>query len=193
MTKIFSKWIAAIALALPLAGNATILQFNTALLAANELSPTSFNALASGVATLFYDTSTDTYSFSLSAMNLSSPVTGAHIHALASAAQNGPVQVALDALPFVFFNSGGTLLIGGSGVTAPVGNIPAGNSFATQSFLSALQNGLAYINVHTTSNTGGEIRGQLAQVSVVPEIEVSTMMFAGLGLMGVIALRRRRT
>ena len=192
MTKTFSKWIAAFALALPLAANATILQFNTALSGANEVPP--IGSLASGLATLAYDTSNDTYSFSLSAMNLSSAVTGAYVYGLANATQNGSTQIVnLLSSPFVSFPSGNTLLIGGSGVVAPAGNIAPENSYAAQSFLSALQNGLAYINVHTTSNTGGEIRGQFAQVSVVPEIEVSTMMFAGLGLMGVIALRRRRT
>jgi hypothetical protein len=191
MIKTLSRWLAAIALALPLASNAGVQQFNASLSASGELAPSSFNALASGVATLFYDTVAHTYSLSLSAFGLSGPVTGAHIHAQASTIQNGPVRVALDSTPFAMFNNAGTLLIGGANVASP-GVIAAGNGYLAQSFLSVLQSGLAYINVHTAANPGGEIRGQLFQVAFVPELEVYAMMFAGLGLIGVIAARRRQ-
>ena len=60
------------------------------------------------------------------------------------------------------------------------------------SFLAILQTGSAYINIHTGANPGGEIRGQLSQVAVVPELEVYAMLLAGLGLIGFTARRRLR-
>lgn len=193
MSKTLSKWIAALALALPLAANASILQFDASLSAANEVpAPLPFNALASGLASLFYNTDTSTYSLQLSASNLSGPITGAHIHGQANTTQNAGVLVALDIAPFQFLQNGGNLLLIGSNIAAPVGDIGAANSNPAQSFLAILEAGKAYINIHTGANPGGEIRGQLFQVAVVPELEVYAMLLAGLGLIGFIARRRLR-
>ena len=193
MLKRISKWLAAVVLVLPLASHASIVQFNASLSAANEVSPApnSFIAGAAGVATLFYDTVTNTYNFSLFAFGLSSAVTGAHIHAQANTTQNSPVRVTLNAPPFTVFTAPGMLSIGGGNVAAPVALIPAGNGNLAQSFLAVLQAGNAYVNVHTTTNGSGEIRGQLFQVAIVPELESYAMMLAGLGLLGFIARRRR--
>ena len=62
------------------------------------------------------------------------------------------------------------------------------------SFLSMLQSGLAYVNLHTPGPLGfpgGEIRGQLLEVAVVPEPETYAMLLAGLALVGTVAGRRR--
>jgi len=192
MIKRISKWLAAAALVLPMASHASILQFNASLSAANEVTaPNSFIAGASGVATLFYDTVANTYNFSLFAFGLSSALTGAHIHAQANTTQNAPVRVALDAAPFTMFTAPGLLSIGGGNIAAPVGLIPAGNANLAQSFLAVLQAHNAYINVHTATNPSGEIRGQLFQVAIVPELETYAMFLAGLGLFGVIGMRRK--
>ena len=194
MIKSLSKWIAALALTLPLAGNASILQFDATLNAANEVIniPPFPNALAAGIASLFYNTLANTYNLQLTASNLSGPITGAHIHAQANPAQIAPVIVPLNAVPFVFLQSGGSLLLIGNNIAAPVGLIGAANSNPAASFLSILQGGRAYINIHTGDNPGGEIRGQLFQVAVVPELEVYAMLLAGLGLIGFTARRRLR-
>lgn len=60
------------------------------------------------------------------------------------------------------------------------------------SFLDLLQSGLAYVNVHTALDPGGAVRGQLLPVAVVPEPEGYAMLLAGLGIVGLIARRRRQ-
>lgn len=49
---------------------------------------------------------------------------------------------------------------------------------------------LYYVNLHTSVFPGGEIRGQLAPV---PEASTYAMMLGGLGLVGFMAARRRRS
>lgn len=64
------------------------------------------------------------------------------------------------------------------------GGTPAG---AEASFFAGLQQGRAYLNVHTSFSPPGEIRGNLA---VVPELATWTMLLLGFGLVGA-TLRRR--
>jgi hypothetical protein len=178
--------------ALPLAAQATVYQFNATLNAAQEVVASA--STATGVATLSYNdmgtmsVADDKYDFSMSVFGLSGgalPGTAAsafHIHGPAAAGVNGPVRVSLDAAPFVSFNSGSTLLVGGSGVSP--------SSFGAMSMKDALMGSLAYLNVHTAANPAGAVRGQLLLVSVVPEPSTYALLLAGLGAVGFIARRR---
>ncbi|GAC1367554.1 MAG: hypothetical protein NVSMB30_02070 [Hymenobacter sp.] len=78
--------------------------------------------------------------FRVAFAGLSSAITGAHFHTGAVGA-SGPVIQSL--LAFV------------------KGNVIEGEIVPTADFLAALRQGLIYINVHTTTNPNGEIRGQL--------------------------------
>lgn len=208
MHKLLARTLISLALASPLASQAVVYQFNATLTGANEIGTPS-NATATGIATLSYDTfgtaslADDKYSFSMSVFGLTggavagTAATAYHIHGAATTTENGPVRVGLDASPFLSLNSGSTLLVGGSGVSAPV-LIPAtaattiNAGHPAMSFLDMLQSGLAYVNVHTALNPSGAVRGQLVQVAAVPEPQTYAMLLAGLGLVGSLVARRRR-
>jgi len=61
---------------------------------------------------------------------------------------------------------------------------------------AALQTGLdagqAYFNIHTSSFGGGEIRGFLQPVTLIPEPGTYAMMLAGIAVLGWVGVRRRR-
>ncbi len=197
-----SRVLVAGVLAAPMMANAVVYQFNATLNGANEVGTPSA-AAATGIATLSYDTfgtlslADDKYSFSMSVFGLPlAGATGFHIHGAATPIENGPVRVFLDTAPFLSLNSGGTLLVGGSGVPAPVliaatpvSGVNAGHP--AMSFLDMLQGGLAYVNVHTVANPTGAVRGQLVQVAAIPEPETYALLLAGLGLVGGAVARRR--
>lgn len=193
-------------LAVPTASHALIYTFNASLSGAKEV-PVGSGATATGTAILDYDDkgtlslADDTYNFSMSAFGLTGgSVSGTaasafHIHGAATTAENGPVRVALDAAPFAAFNSGSTLLVGGNNVVAPVTLFvtPASVTnigYPAMSFLAMLRANLTYVNVHTALNPGGAIRGQLIEVSVVPEPATYALWLAGLGVVGLMWRRR---
>jgi hypothetical protein len=60
---------------------------------------------------------------------------------------------------------------------------------ALNALVAGLDSGRAYLNIHTSMFAGGEIRGFLQPV---PEPGTYAMMVAGLGLVGFMAVRRRR-
>lgn len=175
--KLISVLLSGVLCALPVTAKALTFQFIAGLNGASEV-PFN-NATATGLAALSYNdnnsisTTDDTYSFSLSAFGLTGAATAMHIHAPAAPGFTAPPVVNLGASPFLSLNVGGTLLLGGVNVTPP-----------NATFLSQLQAGLTYVNVHTAAFTGGEIRGQLIPVAAVPEPSTYAMLLTGLALIG---------
>jgi CHRD domain/Secretion system C-terminal sorting domain len=94
---------------------------------------------ASGLAVFKLSKSNTRMNFLVVTDSLSGPITSAHLH-MGAAGTNG--SVVFDLMPFINGNS----IVGELDPTA---------------FLSDLNNGNIYLNIHTTANPSGEIRGQL--------------------------------
>lgn len=144
------------------------------LTGSQEVPPVSTSA--SGVLFGSYDDVTKTINLAISITGLSqSDVTGSHIHS-APPGVNGPVI-------FNIGNGSSYAVLGGQLMKVITGApFPAAEE-------ANLLSGNTYINVHTTAFPGGEIRGQITALPVVPE--PATMAGLGIGV-GLLALRRRR-
>jgi len=102
------------------------------------------NTPGSGTATLDVNVVTGALSGTLTFSGLTSNATASHIHQ-GAAGVNGPIIIPL---------------AGGAGVTAGTWMVPAG-TVMTPAQLAALQANQLYIQIHTLTNPGGEIRGQI--------------------------------
>ncbi len=186
--------ILAIAACLSIAGAAQAASvYKTTLSGANE-NPGNASP-GTGFATLTFDTVAHTMSLSVTFQDLLSPTTAAHIHCCAAPPTN--VGVATPTPSFPAFPTGvtsGSYLrdfdltlassYNGAFVTAN-GGTPAG---AEAALFAGLNAGQAYLNLHTATFPGGEIRGHFA---LVPEPGTWALMITGFGLVGVAARRRR--
>ena len=124
--------------------------YEAALSGANER-PNPVTTTATGTATLRQHGDTIDYTVRVSNINA---VTMAHIHR-GTAAESGPIMVDLFTGPTTGANFSGQLA---SGIITRASTFRAGFTF--DSVLTRLQNGSSYVNVHTTANPAGEIRGQ---------------------------------
>lgn len=108
-----------------------------------------------------YDSNTNSFTFSVTWNGLTGPVTGAHFHGPASAGANAGIRVPLDGLPG--FDTG-------SATGLFTGSVSLDNTMETE-----LLSDMWYINLHTATNTGGEVRGQIDGAVLVPvELSVFT-------------------
>ena len=87
-----------------------------------------------------FDTATSRLTYTISYANLSGPVTGAHFHGPA-----GPMDTA-----------GVVVKITGK-LATPI----HGEATLSPELADALTHGRLYVNLHTTENPGGEVRGQV--------------------------------
>jgi hypothetical protein len=199
--KLLRLSLVAAAAACSLAANATVLEFTADMSSAQEVPPNDTGA--HGLALLFYDdhgtstTTDDTFSFSMSVFGLSGPAVDMHIHGAGAPGQNAPIRVDLSQPPFMHWNSGSTLLLGGDNVAVPslitaTPPNPTNPGYPPMSFLEMLTGGLAYVNVHTPLHPAGEVRGQFVEVtSQVPEPSTYALMLAGVAVLGWRARSRR--
>jgi hypothetical protein len=95
---------------------------------------------ATGTADIDFDAASKKLSWKLTYSGLTGPATAAHFHGPAAAGANAGVKVAIP-------NAG----------TSPV----EGSATLTDEQAADLVAGKYYVNVHTTANPGGEIRGQV--------------------------------
>ena len=125
-----------------------------------------------GTCTIILDDVTGSVSVTGSFSGLGSTATAAHIHGLAAPGVNAGIIVALT-------ETGGTSgSVSGGGVLTPAE-------------ITGMLGGLTYVNVHTTINGGGEIRGQIT--AAVPSMPWSyAAVLAVLALAGGAFVLSRR-
>lgn len=150
--------------------HAAIDNYSAFLFGSNEVSggdPDGF-----GSALVLIDNVTNTVSWSILALNIAMPLTGAHIHQ-AAAGVNGGVKV----------NFSGALT-GSNLFDADLASITPATAAGF------------YVNLHNAAFTGGAIRGQLSYIGTVsapiPEPETYALMLAGIAAIGLVARRRQR-
>jgi len=183
------------ALSLAPAANAAINIYTASLSGPNE-SPAN-NSPGTGSAIVTIDTTANTMRVQVNFSGLTSGTIASHIHAATAVPLTGTAGVATTLPTFPNFPLGVTsgtydstfdLLTAGSYNPAFVsanGGTPAS---AEAALLAAIGAGRAYLNVHTTNFTGGEIRGFL---TAVPEPASWMMMLIGFGALGMVIRRRK--
>lgn len=127
---------AAVALARP---SMAPMKFSATLSTAQEV-PKEHGAPANAGGTFTAILNGKTLKWKLTFQNLSGVSTAAHIH-MGRKGKSGPVLIALC----------------GAGCKSPV----SGATIVSPAVAKTLSSGGTYVNVHTTKNPGGEIRGQL--------------------------------
>ncbi len=139
----------------------------------------------SGTATVDYSAVNNSFSYTLSWMNLTGPATMAHIH-VGAVGVSGPVVI-----PFFMSNMPATDTISGTLTQADV--TPAGGISTIAQMAQAIESGDGYVNIHTAMYPNGELRGQLA-VSSTATPEPATTGLMGLAIIGgaFVLVRRRR-
>jgi hypothetical protein len=110
-----------------------------------------------GSATFDFNPSTGVVSYTINVADMTS-VTAAHIHGPAAVGANAGVIVGLFEGP-----EGGTGDVDGQLVagTFTAADIEAGTGLSLAGLLNLMRTNQTYVNVHTTENTGGEIRGHI--------------------------------
>ncbi len=106
---------------------------------------------------------------------LTSAAVAAHIHGLAASDMNAGVIFGLTA-------------------TAATSGSITGNGVLDAGQITGMMDGLTYVNLHSSQNPGGELRGQVTDsASSIPSLSVSfkTAMVVLLLFVGAITLRRR--
>jgi hypothetical protein len=152
------------------------------LLGANETPPIASTAI--GTISFVADTVANVVTFSMAFSGLSSGATAAHIH-MGIVGIAGPVKVPLPL--------GGTAGATSGSITAGTGTPISGFNVAD---IVATPVGF-YVNLHSTTFPGGEIRGQVVActpIGTVPEfpgLATSALLLSALVLPLIAALKRR--
>ena len=116
---------------------ADMVKYKAELTGAGEVPPTTSKGAGSIEAT--YDSATKTLSWAGAYSDLTGPAIAAHFHGPAALGTNAPVMVPVDA------------------ATSPF----KGSATITAEQAQALVDGMMYVNIHTSANKPGEIRGQM--------------------------------
>jgi hypothetical protein len=152
---------------------------------------------ATGTATVTIDTDNFTMRVQETFSGLVAPNTASHIHCCTGTPFEGLAPVATTVPTFTGFPAGVTSgaydhtfdMTNPSSYNAAFVTDHGGNaSGAFAALVAGLDSGSAYANIHSSVYPAGEIRGFL---TLVPEPESYAMLLAGLGIISILARRRR--
>jgi hypothetical protein len=132
-----------------------------ATLNGESVRPTAVTSAGAGILTASLHPHNEALSYTLTWSGTASAATLAHIHGPANASVTGGILVDLATLPA---GSEGTIDLAGGTATGTLdltGAITA--TVSGDSLLTLLNRGQLYVDVHTISQTSGEIRGQLSR------------------------------
>jgi hypothetical protein len=150
-----------------------------------------------GSATVVLDSTAQTIRVNATFSGLTSNDVAAHIHCCAPLGTNAGVATTVPAFPgfplgvtsgsysSAVFDLTQPTIYNPAFVTLEGGTIPQ----AEAALIAGIEHGMTYLNIHTTNNPGGEIRGQLEPVPEPTTLVLWGTMMAGLGM---IRRRRRR-
>jgi hypothetical protein len=158
------------------------LAFTATLTGSQEVPPT--GSPGTGTALVTLDTVTNLMTVNVSFTGLLSPTTASHIHCCAPAGTSALVATAVPTFPgFPLGVTSGTYLqtfdltlassYNPAFITAHGGTVAA----AEAAFIAGLISGQSYLNIHTATFGGGEIRGQL---QAVPEPMTLLLLTTGI-------------
>jgi hypothetical protein len=135
--------------------------YKATLAGANER-PTPINSNGTGNFTGVYDPNTGYMSYTVTYSGLGTNSTLAHIHCCVGTEVAGGALVNFASFGNVLFTPGST---SGSfnGVILLTSAFAASATVNGDSLRKAMDAGLTYVNIHTTQNGGGEIRGQIVE------------------------------
>ncbi|MHC1745318.1 MAG: CHRD domain-containing protein [Syntrophobacteraceae bacterium] len=128
---------------------AQIVQIDVPMNGAQEVPP--LETVSTGLGRITVNLDTGAISGTVTFSGLSSASTAGHIH-MGATGVNGPVIVPL---------------LGGLGATAGTMTVPPGTVLPAPQIAALRTNGL-YLNIHTTTNLNGEIRGQILFTGATP-------------------------
>jgi hypothetical protein len=159
----------------------------------NESPPNT--SLGTGSAVVIVDTTMNLLSVSFNFADLTTGTTQAHIHCCTTLPETGTANVAT-AVPFFpgfpigvtsgTYNMTFNMMMDSTWNPAFITSSGGTAAMAEATFLAGLADGETYLNVHTTTDPGGEIRGFL---ELAPE--PGTWLLAGAALI-LLGMRRRR-
>ena len=150
-----------------------------------------------GSATVIVDLDAHTLDVDVTFSGLLAGVTAAHIHCCTASPFTGTVGVATTTPTFTDFPSGVTAgsythtfdMTLASSFNPPFVTANGGVAGAEAALAAGLDAGKAYLNIHTSEFTGGEIRGFLTAVPVPAALPLFGSALLGLGA----SCRRRRS
>lgn len=151
-----------------------ILNFTATLTPSGELGATlAGNPTGSGTFTATLDTSTNVFSYNMTVSGLTSNINNAHIHGPfvpgGTATTAGVLlnfspntTTAANGVPNATFTGFGSATSGtATGSVTLTPTLALTSAINGDSLKKLILNGAAYVNVHTASNGGGEVRGQI--------------------------------